>query len=218
MWQIISWDLNRKEFHFLWQHRELRILPKNIPLSPTFPHPLEKEEHKNPSSLFTKSCLGYRSTCPWARLQCLWVATASGEKEGEKSLLSVTMLPIPEEQSKHSAKRTHGKCPHVEECYQMDRCPNKTIWDWAQQIDIWSWMPAGEPTVSEIPTMGQGKAEQLETELLNSIEFHLMPCSHPGQCRKWAGPEVWKGTTYIWTKGGSACGEVEIVRARSFCL
>lgn len=29
-------------------------------------------------------------------------------------------------------------------------------------------MPAGKPTVSEIPTIGQGKAEQLE------IEFHLM--------------------------------------------
>lgn len=35
-------------------------------------------------------------------------------------------------------------------------------------------MPAGKPTVSEIPTIGQGKAEQLEIELLNSIEFHLM--------------------------------------------
>ena len=51
---------------------ELRIFPPNIPFGPTFLHPSEKEEHKNPSSLFTRAVWDTQAReCPWMQLQCL---------------------------------------------------------------------------------------------------------------------------------------------------
>ena len=73
---------------------ELRIFPPNIPFGPTFLHPSEKEEHKNPSSLFTRAVWDTQAReCPWMQLQCLWVVTASGEKEKLPCLCNYATCP-----------------------------------------------------------------------------------------------------------------------------
>ena len=59
-----------------------------------FPHPSEKEEHKNPSSLFTRDVWDTQAcVCPWMQPQCLWVVTTSGEKEKLPSLCNYATCP-----------------------------------------------------------------------------------------------------------------------------